>query len=52
MQLVELLIVTGIIGGHAVSRIDVIHPMVRGAEDFRYQLWPVDEVHIWVETFA
>ncbi|KAH6959649.1 hypothetical protein BKA56DRAFT_424664, partial [Ilyonectria sp. MPI-CAGE-AT-0026] len=47
MQLVELPILTGIVGVQAVSRIDVIHPMVHGAEGFRYQLWPVDEVHIW-----
>ncbi|KAL6399564.1 hypothetical protein AUP68_18114 [Ilyonectria robusta] len=52
MQLVELPILTGIAGGQAVSRIDVIHPMVHGAEDFRYQLWPVDEVHIWIHAFA
>ena len=51
-QLVELPILTGIIGGRAVSRIEVVHPMVRGAENFNYQLWPVDEAHIWVGNFA
>ncbi|KAH6976789.1 hypothetical protein EDB80DRAFT_692454 [Ilyonectria destructans] len=52
MQLVELPILTGIVGGHAVSRIEAVHPMVHGAEDFRYQLWPVDEVRIWINKFA
>lgn len=52
MQLVELPILIGIVGGHAVSRIEAVHPMVHGAEDFRYQLWPVDEVRIWINKFA
>ncbi|KAF5012727.1 hypothetical protein FDECE_1220 [Fusarium decemcellulare] len=52
MQLVELPILTGMIGGRSVTRIDLIHPEVKGAEDFRYQLWPVDEVHIWIQEFA
>jgi hypothetical protein len=52
MQLVEMPILTGIIGDHAVSRIDVIHPAVRDAEDFKYQLWPSDQSDIWLENFA
>ncbi|KAH7129430.1 hypothetical protein B0J13DRAFT_564067 [Dactylonectria estremocensis] len=52
MQLVELPILMGIVGGRAMSRIEVVHPMVPGAEDFRYQLWPVGEVGIWIERFA
>lgn len=52
LQLVELPILTGIIGARAVSRIEAIHPNVKGAENFNYQRWPVDEVDIWVENFA
>lgn len=48
----ELPILTCIIGDHAVSRIEAIHPMVKGAENFNYQLSPVDEVDIWVGNFA
>ncbi|CAK7242657.1 MAG: hypothetical protein STHCBS139747_004153 [Sporothrix thermara] len=51
MQMVELPILTGIIGGHAVSRIEVVHPMVKGAENARYQLWPNDEVARWVQKY-
>ncbi|KAH7122969.1 hypothetical protein EDB81DRAFT_913055, partial [Dactylonectria macrodidyma] len=52
IQLVELPILIGIVGGRAVSRIEAVHPMVHGAEDFRYQLWPVDDVRIWINKFA
>ncbi|KAJ3543998.1 hypothetical protein NM208_g3278 [Fusarium decemcellulare] len=52
MQLVELPILIGMIGGRSVRRIDVIHPMVKDAEDFAYQLWPVDEVQVWIEEFV
>lgn len=52
MQLVELPILTGIIGGRAVPRIEVVHPMITGAENFSYQLWPVDEANTWLERFA
>lgn len=52
LQLVELPILIGIIGGRAVSRIEVVHPMIKGAENFSYQLWPVDEVNTWLQNFA
>ncbi|CRG92861.1 hypothetical protein PISL3812_09934 [Talaromyces islandicus] len=26
--------------------------MVKGAEDFRYQIWPVNETHLWIERFG
>ncbi|PVI01748.1 hypothetical protein DM02DRAFT_508964, partial [Periconia macrospinosa] len=28
-------------------RIEMVHPTVRGAEEFRYQVWPVDETVAW-----
>ncbi|RAR00476.1 hypothetical protein DDE82_007266 [Stemphylium lycopersici] len=28
-----------------------VHPMVKGAEDFRYQIWPVDETRNWDTHF-
>ncbi|KIH92836.1 hypothetical protein SPBR_09122 [Sporothrix brasiliensis 5110] len=47
MQLVELPILTGIVGGRAVAKIIAIHPTVPEAVDFRYQLWPIDKCDIW-----
>ncbi|OAL42698.1 hypothetical protein IQ07DRAFT_471320, partial [Pyrenochaeta sp. DS3sAY3a] len=41
-QRIEEPIIKGAIRGHAVLRIDIIHPIVKGAEDFSYQLWPID----------
>lgn len=33
-------------------RIEMVHPTVRGAEDFRYQVWPVDETIAWIAKFG
>jgi hypothetical protein len=33
-------------------RIEVVHLTVPGAEDFRYQLWPVDEIETWIARFG
>ncbi|KJR88563.1 uncharacterized protein SPSK_07509 [Sporothrix schenckii 1099-18] len=52
MQLVELPILTGIIGGHAVARIIAIHPTVPEAADFWYQFWPFDQCDIWRKRYA
>ena len=30
-----------------VLQIQIVHPMVQGAEDFLYQVWPVDETDTW-----
>ena len=36
---------------HVSLQIKIVHPMVEGAEDFRYQIWPVDEIDIWSTHF-
>jgi hypothetical protein len=51
-QIIEEPILKGLIGGISVSRIESVHPMVKGAEDFHYQIWPVDETHSWIERFG
>ena len=33
-------------------RIEMVHPLVKGAEDFRYQLWPIDETYRWINKFG
>ncbi|KAM5466362.1 hypothetical protein MauCBS54593_006100 [Microsporum audouinii] len=51
-QAIEEPIVKGVYGGRAVSRIEFVHPTVRGAEDFLYQAWPNDQTSIWVANFG
>ena len=51
-QAIEEPILRGVLGNRAVSRIDVVHPTVPGAEDFSYQLWPTDETSLWVTKFG
>ncbi|KAF2844247.1 hypothetical protein T440DRAFT_380140, partial [Plenodomus tracheiphilus IPT5] len=51
-QAIEEPIIKGAVPGHAVLHIDIIHPRVRGAEDFRYQLWPVDKTDVWKQKFG
>lgn len=51
-QIIEEPILKGLAGGKSVSRIKIIHPMVKGAEHFHYQIWPVDETHSWIERFG
>lgn len=36
---------------HTRLQIYSVHPMVKGAEDFRYQIWPVDETRNWDTRF-
>ncbi|CZS92467.1 uncharacterized protein RAG0_03038 [Rhynchosporium agropyri] len=38
--------------GGCKLRLDMVHPMVKGAEDFIYQIWPVDQTFAWVERFG
>ena len=33
-------------------RLEIAHPMVEGAENFIYQIWPVDQANTWVERFG
>lgn len=48
-QLLEQPMLQGIHGGTSVLRIEAVHFEVAGMEDFRYQVWPVDEVESWVK---
>lgn len=41
----------GLIGGHSVGCIQMVHPTVKGAEEFSYQSWPVDRTEEWTENF-
>ncbi|KAJ4291620.1 hypothetical protein N0V90_009515 [Kalmusia sp. IMI 367209] len=36
---------------HASLKVYVVHPIVKGAEDFLYQIWPVDETSTWNTRF-
>ncbi|EEH36701.1 hypothetical protein PAAG_07119 [Paracoccidioides lutzii Pb01] len=51
-QTIEEPVLKGAIGGVAVSRIEMVHPTVKGAEDFYYQVWPADETHLWIANFG
>ena len=51
-QAIEEPILKGEIGGSAVSRIEMVHPTVKGAENFCYQIWPVDETRTWIAKFG
>jgi hypothetical protein len=51
-QTIEVPILKGRFAGSAVGRIELVHPGVSGAEDFRYQFWPKDEVFSWMERFG
>jgi hypothetical protein len=50
-QLIEERILKGFIGGHAVGHIDMVHPIVEGAEEFAYESWPVDATREWITRF-
>ncbi|KAG8531636.1 uncharacterized protein KY384_003267 [Bacidia gigantensis] len=39
-------------GGEPVSRIEMVHLTVAGAQQFRYQVWPIDKIHEWIEKFG
>jgi len=39
-------VLKGEIGDSAVLRIEMVHPTVKGAENFCYQIWPVDETYL------
>jgi hypothetical protein len=51
-QAIEEPIVKGILGTSAVSRIEMVHPTVKGAENFYYQIWPVDNTTTWTARFG
>jgi hypothetical protein len=51
-QSIEEPVLKGIFGGAAVLRIDMVHFTVVDAESYRYQVWPVDETHKWIENYG
>ncbi|KAK5262814.1 hypothetical protein LTR96_011708, partial [Exophiala xenobiotica] len=51
-QIIEEPILKGQFGGSPVGRIELVHPGVPGAEDFRYELWPTDRGLSWMEKFG
>jgi hypothetical protein len=36
----------------ALLQIEMVHPTVKGAEDFHYQVWPVDDTATWIAVFG
>ncbi|KFZ15856.1 hypothetical protein V501_02520 [Pseudogymnoascus sp. VKM F-4519 (FW-2642)] len=51
-QLIEAPILKGELGVHGLFRIDMVHLTVEGAENFKYQVWPVDQTHTWTAKFG
>ncbi|KAJ6033798.1 uncharacterized protein N7446_007911 [Penicillium canescens] len=38
--------------GPRVAKIEMVHPNILGAQDFRYQLWPQDQKNTWCDMFG
>ncbi|KAK1990923.1 hypothetical protein LX36DRAFT_545347, partial [Colletotrichum falcatum] len=51
LQDIELPVLRGCLGNRPVGRIFLWHPTVKGAESFRYQIWPVDHTCSWYDKF-
>ncbi len=51
-QVIEEPILKGGMEGKHVSTIMLAHPDVKGAEEFRYQIWPVDKTSSWIAKFG
>jgi hypothetical protein len=51
-QVIEEPIVKGMLGTRTVSRIEMVHPTVKGAENISYQIWPVDNTTTWTAIFG
>ena len=51
-QIIEEPILKGAYGGVPVSRIDMVHVGIEGAENYRYQVWPRDQKQLWVEKYG
>jgi hypothetical protein len=51
-QAIEEPIVKGMLRTSAISRIEMVHPTVKGAEDMYYQIWPVDNTTTWTARFG
>ncbi|KAF2499200.1 hypothetical protein BU16DRAFT_453839 [Lophium mytilinum] len=51
-QAIEEPILKWAIADRAILRIEMVHPTVKGAENFSYQMWPIDEMKNWVAAFG
>ena len=51
-QTIEEPVLKGIFGGATVSRIEMVHPTVIGAETYRYQVWHIDETNQWIGKYG
>lgn len=49
-QRLEEPILKGHLGGQPVLKIEIVHFTVKGLEDARYQVWPLDEVDGWIKA--
>ncbi|KAJ6027405.1 uncharacterized protein N7446_004000 [Penicillium canescens] len=51
-QVIEEPIIKTRSGQNALCRIMMVHPTVKGAADFPYEIWPNDESFLWIERFG
>jgi hypothetical protein len=51
-QVIEQPIIKGAVGQDSVCHIDVVHPTVKKAEEFSYELWPDDNKSTWIKRFG
>ncbi|TWU71292.1 hypothetical protein ED733_001728 [Metarhizium rileyi] len=51
-QSIEEPVITGKLCERHVGKIMLVHPNVKGAEDFQYELWPDDHSSCWNEVFG
>lgn len=52
IQVIEFPILKLTMAFNPSFRIEMVHPSVEGAEDFHYQIWPVDETDHWLSRFG
>lgn len=48
----EPILKRAIAGDAPLLRIEMVHPTVKGAENFFYQIWPVDNTADWIAIFG
>ncbi|KAH8728861.1 hypothetical protein GQ44DRAFT_608204 [Phaeosphaeriaceae sp. PMI808] len=51
-QAIEEPILKWAIASGSALQIEMVHPIVKGAENFRYLVWPVDQTATWVAAFG
>jgi hypothetical protein len=52
LQVIEEPIIKTVSGQNAPCRIRMVHPTVKGAANFSYEVWPNDESFLWIERFG